>query len=108
MYHELTEQQRKNQLITRGLAVLCVFLIIVAFALAFFLAQYNTREQSALSIRQTVLDVAMQCAAVEGSFPSSLTYLEDNYGLRINHNDYIVNYEVFAPNVVPSVVVTPR
>ncbi len=50
----------------------------------------------------------MQCAAIEGSFPTSLAYLEDNYDLRVNHDDYVVIYEVLASNTAPSVVVMPR
>ena len=50
----------------------------------------------------------MQCCAIEGSYPASLQHLEDSYGLAINHDEYIVTYEAFADNVVPSVVVVPR
>ena len=35
-------------------------------------------------------------------------HLENDYGLVINHNDYVVSYEWFADNVLPTVVVTPR
>lgn len=108
MYHELTHRQKRNRLLTRILGALVAILVVVALFMALGLAQRNAREQSAASLRQSILDVAMQCAAVEGSFPSSLNYLEENYGLRINHDDFKVNYDVFAGNVVPSVVVTPR
>ena len=50
----------------------------------------------------------MQCAAIEGSFPTNLAYLEDNYDLRVNHDDYVIIYEVLASNTAPSVVVMPR
>ena len=50
----------------------------------------------------------MQCAAVEGAYPASLKYLEEHYGLIVNHSDYAVTYEAFASNVPPSVVVVPR
>ena len=55
-----------------------------------------------------VLDAAMQCAAVEGAYPARLSYLEEHYGLIVNHQDYAVTYEAFASNVPPSVVVVPR
>ena len=53
-------------------------------------------------------DAAMQCAAVEGAYPARLSYLEEHYGLIVNHQDYAVTYEAFASNVPPSVVVVPR
>jgi len=72
------------------------------------LAQVRAREQAAVSVRESVLNAAKQCCAVEGSYPASLNHLEKNYGLVINHNDYVVSYEWFADNVLPSVVVTAR
>lgn len=91
---------------------------IVVFALACLVAgavwllcedmHRKVLEQEASSVRQTVLDRAMQCAAIEGAYPSSLAYLEDNYGLVVDHDDYIVDYTAFASNVPPSVVVIAR
>ena len=49
-----------------------------------------------------------RCCAIEGSYPSSLEHLEESYGLTINHDDYVITYECFADNIMPSVVVTPR
>ena len=46
---------------------------------------------------------ARQCYVVEGFYPPSLTYLEENYGLQINTDEYRVVYSVFASNIAPSV-----
>lgn len=90
--------------------VLMLFAIalIVALWVAAGIASANTREQGALTLRQSVLDAAMQCYAVEGAYPPTLKYLQDNYGLTINEKDYSVRYEAFASNVLPSVVVVLR
>ena len=88
-----------------------IFVLLLALLLAWFgyqALEVQFHEQGAVSVREAVLNSARQCCAIEGSFPSSLQYLEDNYGLRINHNDYIVTYEAFASNLSPSVVVVPR
>ena len=50
----------------------------------------------------------MQCYAVEGSYPASLDYLEENYGLLVNHDRFIVTYEAFASNLMPQVNVLER
>ena len=65
----------------------------------------STKE---LNVMKSVITASVQCAAVEGSYPSSLSHLESHYGLVINHDDYIVNYEWLADNVPPSVTVVPR
>lgn len=63
------------------------------------------REDSREAIRDAVMRGAMECFAVEGVYPESLQYLEAHYGLRLNHRDFIVSYEVFASNQPPSVLV---
>ena len=108
MYHELTYEQQKR--IRRRRLVSFVFVVVLLVACAFIVlgAQASAKEQAAITVRESVLDAAKQCCAVEGSYPSSLEHLEENYGLVVNRNDYVVSYEWFADNVLPSVVVSVR
>lgn len=85
-----------------------VILILLAAALCLMLLPRlgrQIREESRGAIRDAVLRSAMECYAVEGVYPESLDYLEQHYGLRVNHRDFIVTYEVFASNQPPSVQV---
>lgn len=108
MYSEPTKEQRikKRNRIIAVIAVVCA--LAVALTIAVNMIFSSAREQGAVSIRNTILNAAMQCAAIEGSFPENLSYLEDNYDLRVNHDDYVVIYEVLGSNVLPSIVVVPR
>jgi type II secretory pathway pseudopilin PulG len=100
------KQPKARQRLVVVAVVVCVLVVLVAFLATGVSA--NAKEQGASSIRNTILDSAMQCAAIEGSFPTNLSYLESNYHLHINHDDYQVIYEALGSNVVPSVVVIPR
>ena len=108
MYHELTyreiAQRRRNRIIAAILAI--VLLLVVVFATQ--AADEVGREQGAVTLRESVLDAAKQCCAVEGSYPSMLSHLEQRYGLVVNRAEYDVRYEWLGDNVLPSVVVTPR
>ena len=108
MYHELTYQEiarrRRNRIIA---AVVAVLLLVVLFFAAQVASQIG-REQGAVSLRESVLDAAKQCCAVEGSYPSALSHLEQRYGLVVNRAEYDVRYEWLGDNVLPSVVVTLR
>lgn len=84
---------------------------IIALAVAAGVAwgsQVLLREQGAVSVRTSILDAAQQCCAIEGSYPSSLTYLEEHYGLVVNRDEYAITYECYAANVPPAVRVVPR
>lgn len=108
MFHELTDQDIKRRR-RRRIAGIALVVVLVAAACGIFAAvRANARVQGAVALRDSVLNAAKQCCAIEGSYPSSLEYLEKKYGLTINQDDYVVSYEWFADNVMPSVVVTPR
>lgn len=108
MYHELTEQAKQRRTIRRMITVLVILVIVVGSWFAFDMVNNNLREQGELSVRNAILNSAKQCCAIEGSYPSSLGYLERNYGLVVNHDSYTITYEVFAENVMPGVVVIAK
>lgn len=108
MYHELSKQEKKTRRKRRLFALLLALLLVVVCWYTYDIVTDNLRAQGELSMRNSVLNSAKQCFAIEGAYPSSVYYLEQNYGLVINHSNYLVTYEVFAENVLPSVVVISR
>ena len=108
MYHERTYREIAQTRRRRIITVVAVAVLAVALALAVAAGQRASRQQAVESVRDAVVTAAQQCAAVEGSYPSTLSYLEAEYGLTINHDDYLVYYEWLGDNVPPSVVVRAR
>lgn len=108
MYHELTKQQVRKRTIKRMAAFAVLVLAAALLWLASISISSSLREQGELSVRNAILGSAKQCAAIEGAYPSSLGYLEENYGLVVNRADYAITYEVFASNVMPNVVVLAK
>lgn len=88
-------------------AVILVVVIFVAHRTAEISSQ-DMQEESAVALRAAIQRNALQCYVVEGAYPSSLEYLEENYALQINRDDFYVLYDVFAPNLPPYVQVVVR
>ena len=65
-------------------------------------------DDSIQSIRETVMERALQCYVIEGAYPQDLAYLEENYGLTVNKEEYLVVYTPFAENLPPDVQVIDR
>ena len=65
-------------------------------------------QEGAAAIREAVRRSALQCYVVEGVYPPDLAYLEDNYGLQVNTEDYYVTYEAFSSNLPPTVRVSHK
>ena len=95
----------KNQVHIR-LIMLGTALIIILATLAgldsFWKGHSASRPED---IQKAILDACVQCYALEGSYPPSLEYLENHYGLILDRDKYYFYYEVFASNVMPNVEV---
>ena len=87
-----------------------VLLLAVAAGIAALLPgmRRSIRETGRAAVKNAVIRSAVECYAVEGAYPDSLSYLEQHYGLTVNHRDYIVSYEVYAGNQLPDVQVLVR
>ena len=108
MYHEVTYRDATRRRLRRVVCVLLVAAVVACLVFAMLLSRNIAREQSVYTMHDSVIQAAVQCCAVEGSYPSSLSHLEEKYGLVINKDDYVVNYEWLGDNVPPSVVVRAR
>ena len=85
-------------------------LIIGLIMIAIFLFGVNYVSSSSLDKQQESLENAImrdvaQCYAVEGSYPPSLDYLKDHYGLTYNEELFFVDYHAIGDNLMPDVTI---
>ena len=95
----------------RGWLMPALLLLLAALLLFLLLSRTSggeLKQESAEAIRAAVSRSALQCYAVEGMYPPSLAYLEENYGLQVNTQDFYVRYEAFASNLPPVVRVIAK
>ena len=85
-------------------AVLSV-LIICAFV--FFVRHFSiyTEDKQLESLNNALRRDIIQCYAIEGIYPPSLSYLEEHYGLTYDHDRFYVDYHPVAANLYPDVTV---
>ena len=82
--------------------------LIVAFVLLVNNITSKGGTQELGMVRDAVKNAALTCYAVEGMYPADLQYLRDHYQLSYNEDRYIVYYEAFASNLMPSIKVAER
>ena len=56
----------------------------------------------------TIMNSASLCYSIEGEYPPDIEYLENNYGVKINRDKYVVHYEYFGANIRPTVTIMER
>lgn len=64
-------------------------------------------KSQAESLKNAILRSAVSCYAFEGTYPESLSYLKEHYGVTWNEDKYVVDYEIIGANLMPSVTVIP-
>ena len=94
----------------RGLVWSIVLFVLLAGA---FLAGVRdtvrtTDQREARLLGDALRRAAVTCYAVEGRYPPSLDYMTENYGVVIDAKRYIVRYDAFSENLMPSITVLKR
>ena len=105
MYHKTPRPRRRARRAARPVGVA---LLVWGGAARAPRIGHDLGAPGAAALRQAVLEAAVQCYAVEGRYPESLERLEREYGVQINHDRYIVTYDVFATNQLPDVQVLQK
>lgn len=70
-----------------------------------------SERQQAENLKQmedTIYKAVLNCYSIEGGYPATLDYVEQYYGLQIDHDRYDVFYEIFAQNVMPEITVMEK
>jgi len=84
-------------------------LLTLAVALMIFYGldetEKSSRSEGLRLLEESLRHAIVKCYAVEGSYPDSISYIEKNYGVRIDRTKYFVDYQIFASNILPSVTV---
>lgn len=67
----------------------------------------ETKKRQQESTKNAIIKGAVQCYAVEGRYPESLSYLEQHYGVSYDKDKFVVSYEIIGSNRMPQVSVIP-
>lgn len=92
---------KKNKF--KFISVIILLLLIIYMYIAVDNAEKNSYEESFNILSDAIIRSAVQCYAIEGFYPPDIEYLENNYGLLVDHDKYFVSYSVFASNIMPEV-----
>ncbi|VDN46385.1 conserved protein of unknown function [Petrocella atlantisensis] len=86
------------------------FIFIMIFLLAGRLSSYDATyaNLNKTALEETVMKYVIQCYASEGSYPPHLEYLSEHYGLILDNEHYIYDYEIFASNIMPNITILDK
>lgn len=97
---------------TVGLQSFITLLLMAVILVASFQAVQNVamdrNEDRSKAIETVLLQAAVQCYALEGSYPQNLEYLKENYGIILDDAHYYYFYDIQGANIAPKIAVIKR
>ncbi len=88
------------------------FLIFLCFVGLFLFGvsciEATSEDEQLQLLSKAITRASVNCYAVEGRYPPSIKYLEEHYGLIINHKKFFVDYMCFASNIMPEITVVDK
>ena len=93
--------------ILRGTVVPVLFTVAVMGMIMYGLNQTEeaSRAEGLRILEDSIRRAVVMAYAVEGRYPESIDYIEENFGIFIDRTRYIVHYHIFATNVFPDIAV---
>lgn len=94
----------KNIMISSGgfAAAILLFMLLVSSV------SKKTDAEELRILDEAVTQKITQCYAIEGTYPSSLTYLKKNYGLVFDEDKYFIDYQPQGSNLLPYVTIIKK
>ncbi|MCL2366009.1 MAG: hypothetical protein FWC75_03055 [Oscillospiraceae bacterium] len=91
----------------QGAVLPLLFTIVVIVMVVFGLRQTEeaSRAESKRILEDSIRRAVVTAYAIEGRYPESIQYIEENFGVHIDWDRFVVHYDVFASNIFPDIAV---
>lgn len=78
-----------------------IVLVVIGLSMISQTTDESRRESLETALRRDV----MHCYALEGTYPPSLEYIKEHYGLIYDENSFFVDYQIFGANMMPDITI---
>ena len=100
-------REKKKKIRSVGMLFSVLFFVTLA---VFFVISLSTISEDTLDRQEESLNSALNrsivsCYCVEGTYPPSLDYIIEHYGLTYDHDSFFVDYRAIGSNIYPDVTV---
>ena len=99
--------KRKNTVAGYLLSVITLLTVLFLFVYGVKTMAGKTEADRLSALTNAIRRASIQCYAIENRYPPSVEYLEEHYGIVIDHERYNVFYDGWASNIMPDITVLP-
>lgn len=104
----LYKQRARTSVVRNVLAVLLFAAFVTAFLVGVNNASRSAERESKHITEQAIRRAMVNCYAIEGAYPLQLSYLEEHYGVQVDHDKYVVTFNSIGKNMMPYVEIIEK
>ena len=108
MTHRFETQKPSSTSRNFIISIGCFALIVFLFTAGTTLVSDKTDAQEIQTLEQALNRGIVHCYSMEDSYPESLQYLKDHYGLTYDDERFFVDYQTLGSNIMPDVTIIDR
>ena len=87
------------------LPVLFTVFIMIMVVLGLRQTDESSNAEGLRILEDSIRRAVVMSYAIEGRYPASIEYIEENFGIYIDSTKYVVHYSIFASNILPEITV---
>ena len=95
----------RNHVLSVFMTIALIVSVLLWFSSSVSNLNLDHQAENKQQLEQALTRAAVACYAAEGVYPPIVAYLEEHYGVQIDHTLYTVKYEVIASNLMPDITV---
>lgn len=105
MYHFASEKNKRFHFSGIHFSILFFAVLIVFFFFAVQSISEDTLDRQESSLSDALNRSIVSCYSVEGTYPPSLEYIVNHYGLLYDEDTFFVDYRAIGANLYPDVTI---
>ena len=99
-------REKKHTGFFQILASTCLFAaILLVFVYGVSSVSGRTEQEETRTLEEAIARGITYCYATEGSYPASLSYLKEHYGLYYDEDKFFIDYQPMGQNIMPDVTI---
>ncbi len=98
---------KKHYLTKLSIFGVCL-IVFVCITVGIIKSEQAYNDTALKMVEENIKKATMTCYSVEGFYPSSISYLEENYGLVVDEKKVNVFYQTIGSNLFPDIRVTAK
>lgn len=108
MSHRFGSEQGHGSFKNMLISLIGFIIIIGLFIFGLSRVSSGNDDRAAETLSLAISRNVARCYTLEGSYPESLSYLKEHYGLSYDETRFTIDYQPLGRNIMPDITIIDR